>query len=88
MIWCGPPRPLVVESLLRHGTDGDREQVRAAIQRLAAVPTNPGFVLHEIAVPRLRALQARQDGYRESLRCYREKAASGGFRQHMISVFT
>lgn len=29
------------------------------IRRLSAVPTDPGFVLHELPLPRLRALMAR-----------------------------
>ncbi len=34
----------------------------AAIERLAAVPTDPGFVLNEIPLPRMRALLARAHG--------------------------
>ena len=32
------------------------------MDRLAAVPTDPGFVLHEIPILRLRALLARASG--------------------------
>jgi adenylate cyclase len=43
-------------------------------------------VLHDIPVLRLRALLARDDGdddgYRESLRRYREKVILCGFRAH------
>ena len=42
----------------------DLEDARAAIDCLAAVPTDPGFVvLHEIALLRLQALLARAHGY-------------------------
>ena len=38
------------------------EDAQAAIDRLAAVPTHPGFVLHEIALLQLRALLAPAHG--------------------------
>ncbi len=87
MIWRGPTATVLVESLLRRGGHGDRRDARAVIDRLAAVPTDPGFVLHDIPLQRLRALLARdcgdEDGYRESLRRYRQKVASCGFKQHI-----
>ncbi len=49
----GPPTSVLVEALLRRNADGDVQQAQAAIDRLAAVPTEPGFVLHEL--PLLRA---------------------------------
>jgi len=86
-IWRGPAATVLVESLLRRGASGDRRKARAAIERLAAVPMDPGLVLHDIPVLRLRALLARDDGddagYRESVRRYREKVTSCGFEQHM-----
>jgi adenylate cyclase len=86
MLWRGPAATVLVESLLRRGAGGDRRKARGAIKRLAAVPTDPGLVLHDIPVLRLRALLARDDGdddgYRESLRRYREKAILCGFRAH------
>ena len=38
------------------------QEAAAAIERLAAVPTDPGFVLNEIPLLRLRALLARAHG--------------------------
>jgi hypothetical protein len=40
----------LVESLLRRGSDTDMQEAAAAIERLAAVPTDPGFVLNEICL--------------------------------------
>ena len=48
----------LVESLLCRGSDTDVQEAAAAIERLAAVPTDPGFVLNEIPLLRLRALLA------------------------------
>ena len=58
-----------------------------SIDRLAAVPTDRGFVLHEIFLLRLRALLARAHGdeaaYREFADRYRVMATSLGFEGHM-----
>ena len=87
MIYRGPPTNVLVEALLRRNADGDVQQAQAAIDRLAAVPTEPGFVLHELPLLRLRALlaHARRDeatylDYRDR---YRAMATSLGFEGHM-----
>ena len=49
----------MVETLLGRGSDSDVHEAAAAIERLAAVPTDPGFVLNEISLLRMRALLAR-----------------------------
>ena len=76
-----------MEALLQRGSDGDLEEAQAAIDRLAAVPTDPGFVLNEIALLRLRALLARARGeevaYRDFRDRYRALANSLGFEGHM-----
>ena len=68
----------LVESLLRRGADGDIAEARAAIDTLAAVPTDPGYVLHELPLLRMRALLARaqgdEDGYRDFADRYRTMA--------------
>ena len=78
---------VLVEALLRRGADGDLQDAQAAIDRLAAVPTDPGFVLHEIWLLRLRALLARahgdEAGYRDYRDRYRTMATSLGFEGHM-----
>jgi adenylate cyclase len=54
---------------------------------LASVPTDPGFVLHELPLLRLRALLARRSdddaSYREYRDRYREFAHSLGFDGHI-----
>jgi adenylate cyclase len=51
------------------------------------VPTDPGFVLHEIVLLRLQALLARAKGddadYREFRDRYRKMANELGFEGHM-----
>ena len=87
MLYRGPPTSVLVEALLRRNADGDVQQAQAAIDRLAAVPTEPGFVLHELPLLRLRALLARAHGddtaYRDYRDRYRAMATSLGFEGHM-----
>jgi adenylate cyclase len=77
----------LVETLLRRGSDADVQEAAAAIERLAAVPTDPGFVLNDIWLLRLRALLARAHGdeaaYRDYRDRYRAMATSLGFEGHM-----
>jgi adenylate cyclase len=77
----------LVEALLRRGSDTDKQEAVAAIERLAAVPTDPGFVLNEIPLLRMRALLAKAQGddnaYRDYRDRYRDMAKSLGFEGHM-----
>lgn len=52
----------LVDALLRRGSHIDLQEAQAAIDRLAAVPTEPGFELHELPLLRMRALLARAHG--------------------------
>ncbi len=83
----GPAVTALVESLLGRGTDSDIAEADAAIERLAAVPVDPGFVLHELPLLRLRALLARargdDAGYRSFANRYRTMANDLGFEGHM-----
>jgi adenylate cyclase len=76
-----------VETLLRRGSDTDLQEAAAAIQLLAAVPTDPGFVLNDIALLRMRALLASANGddttYRDYRDRYRAMATSLGFEGHI-----
>jgi hypothetical protein len=76
-----------VQSLLQRGADADLLEVQAAIERLAAVPTDPGFVLHELPLLRLRALLARAHGdaaaYTHFRDRYRDMAKTLGFEGHI-----
>jgi adenylate cyclase len=77
----------LVESLLRSGSDSDVQEAAAAIERLADVPTDPGFVLNEIPLLRISALLAQaygdEPGYRDYRDRYRAMATSLGFEGHM-----
>ena len=83
MIWRGRATEVLVQLLIRRGSEGDHEEAQAAIDQLAAVPTDPGFVLHELPLLRSRALLALavgdEIGYRNLLKEHREKAAAAGF---------
>ena len=87
MLSRGAATVALVESLLRRGSDTDLQEAAAAIERLAAVPTDPGFVLNEIWLLRLHALLARahgdEAGYRDYWDRYRAMATSLGFEGHM-----
>jgi adenylate cyclase len=87
MMWRGRATTVLVEALLRRGAEADLKQAQAAIERLAAVPTDPGLVTHELPLLRLRALLARANGdeaaYRDLVDRYRAMARSLGFQGHM-----
>ena len=76
-----------METLLGRGSDTDVREAAAAIERLAAVPTDPGFVLNEIPLLRMRALLARahgdMTGYRDYRDRHRDMATSLGFEGHI-----
>ena len=87
MFLRGAATAALVESLLRRGSDTDVQEAAAAIQRLAAVPTDPGFVLNDIQLLRMRALLAQahgdETGYRDYRDRYRDMATELGFEGHM-----
>ena len=87
MAWRGPATTTLVQLLLGHGGGKERHAAQAAIDRLASVPVDPGFVVYGLPLLRLRALlaQARGDDatYREHARCYRAMATSLGFQGHI-----
>ena len=87
MFLRGSATSALVESLLRRGSDTDVQEAAAAIERLADVPTDPGFVLNEIPLLRMRALLAKaqgdETGYRDYRDRYRAMATDLGFEGHM-----
>ena len=87
MLIRGAASAALVAALLMRGNDTDVHEAEAAIERLAAVPTEPGFVLNEIHLMRMRALLARAHGdeaaYRDYRDRYRAMATSLGFEGHM-----
>jgi len=78
---------VLVESLLQRGTSADLKEAQAAIDRLAAEPTDPGFVLFEVPLLRLRAFLARAHGdaatYTQFRDRYRDMAKRLGFEGHI-----
>jgi adenylate cyclase len=87
MLFRGLATTTLVEALLGRGTQGDIAEAHAAIDTLAAVPTDPGYVMHELPLLRMRALLARahgdEDGYRVYRDRYRTMATDLGFEGHM-----
>jgi hypothetical protein len=78
---------VLVESLLQRATDADLREAQAAVRRLAATPTEPGFALYEIHLLRLRALLAQAHGdsaaYAHFRDSYRDMARTLGFEGHI-----
>lgn len=85
-VWISLATTALVEALLKRGSDKDLDEAEVAIDRLASAPTDPGFVVNDIALLRLRALLAQARGDIESYRKYRDgyraMAASLGFEGH------
>jgi adenylate cyclase len=85
MLYRGRATAVLVESLLSRGCVGDDAEAQAAVDRLAAVPTDPGFVVFEIPLLRLRARLARAHGdevaFRDFAYRYRAMATRCGFEQ-------
>ena len=70
---------VLVEALLqRSGTATSARGAKSAIDQLAAVSTDPGFVVHEISLLRLRALLARAREMRPLDRDYRDRYRAMG----------
>ena len=90
MIFRGPATTVLVEALLSRGSAADIKDAELAIDRLAAVPTEPGFVLHELPVLRLRALLARargdEPGYQRFLERFRDRAAEADFEGYLAQA--
>jgi adenylate cyclase len=87
VVWLAVAVAALVESLLGRGSDADLREARAAIDRLAALPTDPGCVLNEVWLLRLEALLARalgdEAGYRHHWDRYGARATELGFEGHI-----
>jgi class 3 adenylate cyclase len=90
MLHLGATTSVLVESLLRRGRAGDMEEAQAAINTLAAVPTDPGFVLYELPLLRMRALLASargdDDGYQAYADRYLAMAQAVQFEGHLATA--
>lgn len=86
-LWAPVATSILVEALLKLGADGDIAEAQHAIDRLAAMPTDPGFVIPDIWLLRMRALLAQTLGdeatYRDYRDRYRKMADDLGFEGHM-----
>jgi hypothetical protein len=78
---------VLVETLLDRAADGDVTEAEAAIERLAAAPTDEDLVLRDIMLMRLRALLAHAHGdvaaYKHLKENYRDMARTLGFEGHI-----
>ena len=85
--WGVPATGVLVETLLDRGADGDVVEAEAAIERLAAAPTDDGLAARDIVLLRLRALLARAHGdaatYAHFRDRYRDMARTLGFGGHI-----
>jgi adenylate cyclase len=86
MLIRGAASATLVAALLRRGNDTDMDEAQAEIDRLAAASVEPGFVLNELSLLRMRALVARAHGddtaYRDSVNRYRGMAKRLAFEGH------
>jgi adenylate cyclase len=87
VMWTSMATDTLVEALLNRGARGDLDEAQAAIDRLAADPTDPGYVVNDIWLLRMRSLMAQARGedatYRDYRDRYRKMAADLGFEGHM-----
>lgn len=85
--WGIPATGVLVETLLDGGTESDVVEAEAAIERLAAAPSDDHSALRAIWLLRLRALLARARGegvrYLDFVNRYRNMATSLGFEGHI-----
>jgi adenylate cyclase len=86
-IWLGSATAALVELLLHRGSNADLRDARDAVATLAATLADPGVILYEIWLLRLRALLAHAEGddaaYRDYRDRYRKMANDLGFEGHM-----
>ena len=84
--WVGA-NALLVETLIERGADRDLADAEAAVNQLAAVSADHGWVISEVWLLRLRALLARAHGddvaYRDYRDRYRDRAAALGYEGHI-----
>jgi hypothetical protein len=85
--YCVLATGALVETLLARGADGDVHEAETAIDRLATVAADNGFVVRDVMLLRLRALLARARGdeaaYRDYRDRYRDMAKTLGFEGHI-----
>jgi class 3 adenylate cyclase len=89
MLWLWLAATVLVESLLDRRAEGDLQEARAVVDRLAASSLGPEYLLHELPVLRLRSLLAQAHGdavaHQQFIDDFRAKAAAAGFEPLAIS---
>jgi class 3 adenylate cyclase len=87
LLWGIAATGVLVETLLDRGADADAAEAEAAIERLAAAPTDDGLAVRDIMLLRLRALLAGAHGdaaaYADFRDRYRDMARTLGFEGHI-----
>ena len=88
LLWWGiPATGVLVETLLDRGTESDLAEAEAAIERLAAAPTDDGNIVRDIWLLRLRALLARAhrdaEAYAHLRDSHRDMAKTLGYEGHI-----
>ncbi|BBX70617.1 adenylate/guanylate cyclase domain-containing protein [Mycolicibacterium psychrotolerans] len=77
---------ILVEALLARRAPGDLDRACTAVDALAALPTEPVFLYHELPLLRMRAMLAEAHGdhraYVDLRDRYRRRAAETGFDGH------
>ena len=83
----GATTAALVRALLNRGGPSDLAEAQETIDRLAAVPTEPDFVLNDLWLLQMRAFEAEARGdepaYRDYRDRYRAMANSLGFEGHI-----
>jgi hypothetical protein len=78
---------VLVQALLGRHAAGDINEAKEAVDRLAAMPTEPVYLYHELPLLRLNALLAEAGGDDEHYQAfrdqYRARAASTGMEGHI-----
>jgi hypothetical protein len=89
-LYRGAATRVLVEALVRRGRVEDLDEAQNAIDTLAAVPTDPGFVLYELPLLRMRALLASargdDDGYQTYADRYFAMAQAVQFEGHLATA--
>ena len=87
LAWGIPTTGVLVKTMLDRAAKDDIGEAEAAIDRLAAFPTDDGLVIRDVWLLRLRALLARARGdetaYRDYRDHYRAMATELDFEGHM-----
>jgi hypothetical protein len=85
--WSTPTTGVLVETLLDRGAESDLAEAVAAIERLAAAPTDDALLVRDVLLLRLRALLARAHGdaaaYTDFRDRYRDMAKTLGYEGHI-----